>query len=221
MKLHQILETADDDRAIIALARAIWLKAVEAEREADDDASINMGTIGDFVETPLTDVHDIGVLIMDDALMDTIGTGVAFWDPDRDLIILRKSRIPDKRAQLDIAHELRHALDDMKSNYAATDSSRYSTAPAGKDPYLAQPAEINARFVEALNVLAAFMKRVVKENPLTAKQRALERLPELLQAKRITTVFPERDKSPQYKRLLRRAVDFINKEFAHLSPTMQ
>jgi hypothetical protein len=129
-----------------------------------------------------------------------------------------------------IAHELRHAMDDVKSGYKANQSDRYETPRnksyrrVTKDPhmgnlaYLAQPAEINARFIQVLNKLVdqnqiAALAKYPQDQITMRAERILKRA---MDTYNITHLFPEKEKSRDYKRLLKRGMDFITKELNHI-----
>jgi hypothetical protein len=153
------------------------------------------------------------------------------WDPNTDTIWINSERLSDLRLKVIrlISHELRHALDDMKSDYRASESDRYDTPknPAyrniKKDPYygnlsyLAKPSEINARFVEVLTLLSRTIARdFIQTGTRGLRDKAISDLYRFLETKKILNLFPEKEKSADYKRLLKRAVDFIDKEIAYL-----
>jgi hypothetical protein len=121
-----------------------------------------------------------------------------------------------------IAHELRHAMDDAKSLNRANQSTRYRTArkpehQVDKDgAYQAQPAEINARFIEALNVLTPVISKLANLEPAAFRNKMTAYLNKAFELKDIADYYPEKTASPHYKRLLQRAWAFIDKELAHV-----
>ena len=139
------------------------------------------------------------------------------------------------RMRTTITHELRHALDEYKSgsyppspkNKTPELTNRYFTPkkkehrkddPYSTAQYRAQPAEINARFTEVLDTLATrIIPRANKLSSDQARPKIMHDLNHLLIKYGIADLFPERTQSRDYKRLIKRAVDFIDKELAHLN----
>jgi hypothetical protein len=121
-----------------------------------------------------------------------------------------------------ISHELRHALDDFKSDHRAGSSEKYSTPKKrhqrrGKNLYLAQPSEINARFLQVLNSLVPIIKRAyLQKSPDKIKQEIVKNFYNLLNYYNISELFPEKEASRDYKRLIKRGMDFISKESEHV-----
>jgi len=163
-------------------------------------------------------------------------TIVGFWDSDPEVIVFNADYLDSNTLKSAATHELRHALDDYKSGFYASASERYDT-PRKKehrkdysnDPYATQlqkkqayhakPAEINARFAEVLHALSIQIAHIVKKpNNGPALQRAIKIFNHLLVTKHIAHLFPEKEHSGDYKRLVKRGVDFIQKELAHLQP---
>lgn len=155
------------------------------------------------------------------------------WDSESNTIIMNYEFIASNAIKSVITHELRHALDDYKSGFKANSSKRYST-PKNKEhrkdysddpyadnrlksrPYRAKPAEINARFSEVLQGLTAQVKHAAKKvRPENLRDAVLKTIPKLFDVKHIADLFPEKEKSRDYKRLMKRAADFVEKEVAY------
>lgn len=250
-----IIETTEEDRAIISLSTAIYKyiqKYAEEEHEYDnpDDEEaeiIRVGKIGQIFDTPLELLRDVNIQLMPDEAIarraakerkdpdvirdPTTNQIMGIWYNDKTMV-LNSDYIQSNEIKSIISHELRHALDDFKSDFKANNSNRYST-PKNKsfrkaisDPYLgnmkylAEPAEINARFVEVLHNMVPVIRRAMN---LTDQARArpyiMNQLKAELEKNRISELFPEKEKSSDYKRLMKRAMDFIEKEIAHVQQT--
>ena len=84
--------------------------------------------------------------------------------------------------------------------------------------YLSQPAEINARFVQVFNIMAKAIEVAVKKLPPEKVDAfIMKKLDEYMKHFHIAEIFPEGTKSKDYQRLMKRAMDFIQKEKAHLN----
>lgn len=234
-------ETTEEDRAIISLANAVYSHVRKYIDYIDPDATdpIDIGKIGDFADTPLDGFDTIKIeLQQGDALgrrtseanqeeyNGTEPSGV--WFNEGPTIALNSDNISSERIKSTIAHELRHALDDLKSEGRASSSSRYGT-PKKKEhrkkdpyseknyPYLAQPAEINARFNQVLDGLTDSISKNSSMDPKQLWDHEIKVLKRLFIAHNIAVLFPERTQSRDYKRLMKRAADFIQKEIKYIA----
>ena len=231
-----ILETADEDRAIISLADVIYKdlqQYADTELDYDETGVIHIGRIGDLFDTPIPGLDRVRLEITsDEAILDLArrlhgratpsDSHFGQWDPGENAISLNADYLSSNRMRSVIAHELRHAMDDMKSSNRANQSTRYRTArnPADRaDPdsaYGAQPAEINARFIEALNVLVPVIPKLAHLDTAAFRNKMTAYLNRAFELKDIADYYPEQTASPHYKRLLQRAWAFIEKELAHI-----
>lgn len=159
---------------------------------------------------------------------------LGFWDPNAEMVVLNIDYLDSNALKNAITHELRHALDDYKSGFKASRSERYSTPKKAehrkdysKDPfatsrqknqsYHAKPEEINARFSEVLHGLAFQIPRVLgREKPDQVRPKIMTAFNTLMSSRNIAHLFPEKERSRDYKRLVKRGVDFIEKELAYL-----
>lgn len=128
----------------------------------------------------------------------------AAYDPDTRTILVPKET---RQLESEIVHELRHALDDIKSSGKflqgrKTTSPRFSTS--ANSVYLSTPVEINARFTQAIH-------SIVKDLQGTSPSRA-----EIIQAikvefivQNITPFFPKKMADPDYRRLFTRALSYL------------
>jgi hypothetical protein len=172
----------------------------------------------------------------DSALLDRIrkenpkarDAPAGLWDANTRTIIFNADYLSTDFMKSTIAHELRHMLDDIKSEFRVAGSKRYST-PKDKeyrktknDPYapdmqyLAQPAEINARFVQVLNSLVPKIKRLSSQPKLVARDRLHKMLRYEMDVHDVAGMFRDKSNSRDYKRLLKRGADFIDKELEHV-----
>lgn len=241
-----IKETAEEDRAIISLAGPIYnLLQNYADQDLDFEdegqESIIVGKIGDFFDTPFEGIDNITIEIQSDAALlrrakrehpDTKDAPGGIWDANTKTLIFNSDYLSTGFMKSTIAHELRHMLDDIKSNFKVAASKKYSTPKdkrfrSGKSlpgekhlssasmSYLAQPAEINARFIQALNDLIPIIKRLSNLPNNQARAKLHRYLVGLMDKHQILDMFRDKDRSPDYKRLLKRGADFIDKELAH------
>jgi len=267
MRLQELflMESTDEDRAIISLASALWQKALKYKKpdrepehqyhdddfddddvpddfeEPEEDVIIKLGTIGKLLNTPLEILNPVKVQLQSDyglrkrvknedglEVMKEKGSYYGLWDPDKNTMTLNRDLIDEPAVRSAIAHELRHALDDYKSDFKAGTSTRYWT-PKDKsyrgvtdDPYLgnvdyiAKPGEINARFVETLNSMVPVIKKAVKDlEPEYLRSYILAQFKDALRHHSISHLFPEKEKSKDYKRLVNRGIEFMRKEVEH------
>lgn len=246
MKLLElfITETTEEDRAIISLSSAVYKHIQKYADYIDPNSSepLDVGKIDDFCTTPLDGIEDIHVILLQgDALralahkddvdsgdVETSGkTTLGLWDNTTPAIYLNSDLITSNSIKSTIVHELRHALDDLKSGGRASNSDRYRTPKKKehriKDPYMgnleykAQPAEINARFAQVLHSVTLAIERGSLKDLDSEKLHAfaMTTLKRALALYKITDLFPEKTQSRDYKRLIKRAVDFINKEVSY------
>lgn len=246
-----IHESSEEDRAIISLTGPIYnLLQNYADQDLDFEdegqETIIVGKIGDFFDTPFDGVDNITLEIQsDEALlrrMKKIDPKVknspnGLWDPNTKTIVFNSDYLSTPYMKSTIAHELRHMLDDVKSDFKAAGSNKYSlpkdkefrdkmrngeVIPAPRHSsgdsmsYLAQPAEINARFIQALDDLTPVIRRVATKFPFNQARDHLHKyFIGMLDRHHIRDMFREKDKSPDYKRLLKRGADYIDKELIH------
>jgi hypothetical protein len=232
---QRLVETTEEDRALISLSAAIYKKVLQYATTGSDDL-INIGAVGSLFDTPIPALNDINIDIQggeqyaERAGFTNAGNisdmeSLAFWDGPSNTIVLNSQYLGRDRMQTTITHELRHALDNVKSHSFPGNAKRYFT-PRNKqhrknDPfstaqYRAQPAEVNARFTEVLDKLTQVIpKRYATTEVSQLRPRIVHDLKQLLVKYEIADLFPEGTASPDYKRLLKRAYDFIKKEMAH------
>lgn len=210
--------------------------------EIEDDKPIKIGKIGNLFNTPLEALNHINIELQSDYGIrlrrkkeggreikkpdDEMVYGL--WYGDSDTIVLNKDFIGSNALRFVVTHELRHALDDVKSDYKANKADgRYSTPKKkehrvkkddkDKTPYHAEPAEINARFLEVMHGLVPVIRRAVKLPDTNPRDYATKEFFRLMDRFNISYLFPEKEKSKDYKRLVKRAMDFIEKEISYAS----
>lgn len=210
-----LLETTEEDRAIISLSETIW-KYIQRYGQLSDE--IRIGKIGDLFTTPLAALQNTSlVLSTNDTLADMLEVDDVVngtWDPTTNTIHLNVDRILLPVMRRTITHELRHALDNVKSRGKSDTSTRYN-APKTDDPHRSTLSELNARFVEVLHGIKVYVAHARKNNVPNPRQYALQGMYKLLDDKRITQFYPERTKSKEYQRFIKRAVDMVDKELKY------
>ena len=239
MRLQELflVETTEEDRAIISLSSAIYNHARKYIDYIDpnNDEPVEIGTIGDIVDTPLEYANNIKIeLQSSEGIKDRLEKGGSTVDRDKTTlgvwdngtIVLNADHLSNERIKSTIGHELRHALDDFKSGGITGYENRYNV-PKKKEhrkkdeygpnyPYLAKPSEINARFNQ---VLTALTDVIADQSDLPSDQLfdyAIKRLKLSFRHHKIAMLFPEKEQSKDYKQLVKRAVDFIQKEIKHV-----
>jgi hypothetical protein len=239
-------ETTEEDRALISLADSLYKHLQKfADQDLDydnDEETLPVGKIGQLFDTPLQGFDNIKIEIQSDiGLLERINDKRALegkkpifeapagvWYSGINTIVFNADYLSSDFMKSTVTHELRHALDDLKSEYRVSSSSKYST-PKKKsfrkvtnDPhmgnlaYLAQPAEINARFTQVLDDLVGKIKRVAQLPFGEARDKLHRQLKFGFDKHNISHLFPEKEKSRDYKRLMKRAADFIDKELQHV-----
>lgn len=195
------------------------------------DRPITIGSIGQLFDTPLPSLNKIIVQVQSDyGIRDRLKkeSGAVsikrpeeqvvygLWYGNTNTMVLNSDVISSKGMKSAITHELRHALDDVKSDYKTADMSIGYNKSSSKDhDYYSIPAEVNARFIEALHLVQQRMAELSSNNNLN-KEEILNYFYSLLEKKKISMLFPEKTASKQYRRLVKRGVDFINKEIGYL-----
>lgn len=243
MRLRELylIETTDEDRAIVSLGVSIYQYLQKYEPDNEPVKVGELGNIVDLTTSPLKCLSDVTLELLPEEMMyDELNSGgsnytnysgspVGFWDNIENVIKINKDKVNAKNLSSTISHELRHALDDIKSEGRASQSDRYFT-PKNKDighpddpytahlSYLAQPAEINARFVQVMKGVSIAIKTAHNKgmDAEQTKKFVMQKLKEFLQRYHFSDVFPEKTESKDYKRILKRAMDFIEKETAHI-----
>ena len=254
MRLQELFESTEEDRALISLSSAIYAQLkqyinVDQDYTDEDQELISLGKIGDLFDTPIGVLNNVSLELQggqpflrraeamagEDDLSFSGKIIMGIWDEKTNSAIFNLDYLDSDRMRTSITHELRHALDEYKSgsfppspkNKNPEKTNRYSVpkkkAHRKEDPYsnmqyLAQPAEINARFTEVLDTLATgIIPRASKLQPDQVRPKVMHDLNHLLTKYEIADLFPEKTQSRDYKRLIKRAVDFIDKELAHLN----
>lgn len=241
MRLQEIflIETTEEDRAIVSLASSIsdYLRKYE---DSEDTEVIKVGTIGDLFDTPLTILDPIKIeLDTHNGIMERMkkerpdevakenSEVIGIWYMHSKTVVFDKDYIDTYALKSIISHELRHALDDFKSGFKASTSKKYAT-PKDKanrkvtdDPYfgnvayLAEPAEINARFLEVMNQMVTQIRIIFKMSPEKIGPAIMQTFRQALEHYQIADLFPQKEKSKDYKQLIKRGMDFIQKEIQH------
>lgn len=132
-------------------------------------------------------------------------SAAAAYDPETKTIIVPRI---NKDLTSELVHELRHALDDIKSSGKFLQGRKTNT-PRSKnnDPrsaYLSLPLEINARFSQAIH---SIIKDLKGTNPTRKDIVDAIRVEFFVQS--ITPFFPDRMKDPAYRRLFSRALTYL------------
>lgn len=244
MRLQELflIETTEEDRAIISLSSAISDHLTRYENVKGNEV-IDVGTIGELFDTPIPILNPVNIQLetydgiekrmreeYPDDVAETDDEVVGIWYGHTKTLVVDRAYIGTQTMNSVLTHELRHALDDFKSKFRANDTSRKNSylTPKKKehrktinDPYfgdvkyLAQPAEINARFLEVLNQLVITIRQSNKLAPNKIRPIIMQEFKNMLGHYQIADLFPEKEKSKDYKRLIKRGLDFIEKELAH------
>ena len=229
-------ETVEEDHELIRIAKAVYPYIVPYIGSGSNEL-VNLGTISEMTGTTNEFLGSISVELLggdeyklrsvDHASGETpdkVRESIGFWDEDNNAIVFNIAHIGKTRITTAITHELRHALDDRKSG-------GFPASPKNKDPdkfnkyftpkknkhrnpateYIAQPAEINARFTEILHKLDNLIpKRQAVIPAAELHNRLMHDLNQLMITFEIANLFPEKQKSKEYKQLYKRAAKFID-----------
>jgi predicted SprT family Zn-dependent metalloprotease len=242
MRLQELFETTEDDREISRLSATIYNYIADNYGGMDvTDIPQDIGTVGDATGIKNSLLSDVNIKLVPDEVLkkrarteaekegkkidpymqkSTVGT----WHAYHHGIELNTDFLNSNALKSTIAHELRHALDDIKSgNWANAEGNRYTTPKkkehrvakddSDKTPYLAEPAEINARFMEVQHKLAEYIPRIYKKfKPEEIKPKILHYISRLFEEYRIAQLFPEKTESRDYKQLMKRVMAFASAE---------
>lgn len=207
----------------------------------DEDYPQDIGTIGQLFDTPLDILNPVRLELQsdygirqrikreDESDKQILKPGsddiLGLWYSDSKTIVLNKDYLESPSLKSAVSHELRHALDDFKSDFRANKPNTKYTKPKIKsirklsdkdDPHglkiLAEPAEINARFSQVLHAMTPVIARSVKLDPYYADRLIKNQLNNELDRYLIADFFPHKQNSKEYKRFIKRAMDFVQKE---------
>lgn len=248
MRILELFESSEEDRALISLSSAI-LDTTAPYRDDASTALVNIGKIGDLFDTSIPGLNHVSISVAGgdvflkhydpdaDLTKDWAGkVPHAFWDEATHEIVLNKDLLTTHRMKTTITHELRHALDEFKSKSYPGGGAQYfrprkkshrkeyrdvkgdlTSDSRNRIPYLAQPAEINARFIEILHQLSIIIpKRYASVTPNLIKKQLTHDFKNLLAKYEIADLYPEKTTSKHYQRLVKRAYDFMEKEMKHV-----
>jgi hypothetical protein len=241
MRLQELFETTTDDRNISQISTELYSylqkNFADTDIDFDDNETYGVGRLGEILDLPSeSPFRNVPLVLKTDEQMtkDVFGTqqnfdpynpkqAIGAWEPNTRTIELNIDFLGSNKLKTTISHELRHALDDIKSGGKASTSTRYSTPkkkehrkpPDGyeSDTYLAMPAEINARTMEIQQELSKIIPMVYKKlAPEEIKPRIRKSINDLLLKHQIAILFPERTASKDYKRILSRLTAYANEE---------
>lgn len=234
-----LLETTEEDRAIVSMAKSIhrYLKDNWSNFEPETDDPEVVGSIGQLFDIPFDgkikkDFNSILIQLQSDYGIRErrkTETGarvtqspnkeniIGLWYYDRKLIVLNLDYLGTKKLTSVITHELRHALDTFKSegrsDIFGTSYNRPLTTTGNEyQDYRSQPTEINARFSQVLEYMVRNIPEVIKQSPENYKKLIEKMFFSALDHYNIADLFPEKHQSRAYKRLIKRGMDFIQKE---------
>lgn len=228
MRIQEIiLETTEDDRSISTLAARLRKRVIAFA--ADKPRGGVIGKLAELVNgTPLESMAGVTLQVLPNSLFykslgdpekdPKAGSVHGFWDPDRNRIVLNLRHVQALSLSKTIAHELRHALDDIKSDYRASDpDNRYGKHPEGS---LYQPDEINARYAESMHIAILKIGKLAREG--WTKTELMSELPEIIEfafkANLITHVMPTRYSDRAYRHLVSRAYRLLSAEIDRKFP---
>lgn len=238
MRLQEIflIETTEEDRAIVSLAQTLSknlrkYKDVSSDTGIKTDEPITIGKLGDMFDLALQILGPVTIKLQSNKGIkrnwESYGNHVesgttiyGIWFNNDNSIVMNMDKIGTTSFITSLTHELRHALDDFKSGYEANKQGGRYSVPRKKEHRddialnsLAEPAELNARFLEVLHTLIVQIKQAVKIMPIDqVRSYVLSQLSDTLDYYHISEFYPEKHHSKHYKRLIKRSADLIDKE---------
>lgn len=243
MKITDLLqETSSHDRAVVSLSIAIISHLRKKYGDAQGRSVIKVGRIGDIFNTPLSILDSVSLELHNsedinkynpdlDTKEDPDAITFGVWVPSENMIVMNSDYLSTNKLVTVMSHELRHALDDYISGFRAGSSKRYDMPrkkehrkvdPYNPDtPYLAKPAEINARFLEVMHRLTSRMNQLSKRKDIDLFDSAINEFKNLLDKEQISQLFPEGTKNRNYRRLFSRGVQFIKHETDYILTKQQ
>lgn len=145
--------------------------------------------------------HPLYITFNDEQYVDEGDAGV--FMPDLWMVNIMADKIQKIKKSVGsvILHELQHALDDLKSNGALLNARAYYGPTDDHAAYMAHPAEINARFSQALWMLASNFEKIPRNQVYPAIDKVFARYK--LNAESIPN-------PKEHKRLVVRAYKFLD-----------
>lgn len=207
MKLRELFESSRDQQTIehlsgLATAGLAAIKdSLDGDSIVDDQEPQSVGTIGTLAGLRATQDPLYTRLLAVPVTVEDLGDDHAegAWNGVRLAIDYGlASGIRQGNLASVFSHELQHALDDYKS------SGRYKSGSQSTGPTRTQPIEINARFTQALAYIKNKYVRAgrLSVKPMVAINDAFEQF-------KLNAAFPNRMADPGYKRLVTRAIAYI------------
>lgn len=227
MKILKLLEMAQEDSALITIAKALGSylssKTIRIKWEEDkNNGQLLLGNIerslrGTGLE-PLLDKFPEPFRRITLGFRDMTNADIGgHWNANKRSIFINPRDLESEDASYrltnTLVHELRHALDDFKSGFVANTSQKYTKqsklAADENTAYLSQPNEMNARYAEALHYLSPAIEKWKQTPPSTDELH--KTVVYALKQHHIAQLFPEKERSPQYRRFINRIIDYIQK----------
>jgi hypothetical protein len=203
MRIADLLtETVQDDRAITHIAAQLTQHAKHSPEDFETSSPIS-----DLIDIDITDpaIEKLMSIKVEFGHTGSISTGGIYKHPSNTIKInseFLSMQLWD-RIETNLVHELRHALDDIKSAgklYRGKYLPQYRTATDSTDTNSA-PSEINARLSQAQHLM---MNRI-KQLPDTPDSAQLNRLIfDCLKQFDLVGYFPDGTADPAFKRLVSR-----------------
>lgn len=127
----------------------------------------------------------------------------AAYDPDTRTILVPRT---EKNLVSDLVHELRHALDDIKSGgkFLQGKTNVPLSTKSTASTYLSLPLEINARFSQAIH---SIVKDLSGTDP--SREEIVQAIKVEFIARDITKFFPGKLNDPMFRRLFTRALTYL------------
>jgi hypothetical protein len=206
MRITDLLtETVQDDRALVSIASEITQYVKENPEEFETGSSAV--PVADLIDIDITDpaIEKLMSIKVEFGHTGSISTGGIYKHPSKTIKInseFLSMQLWD-RIETNLVHELRHALDDIKSAgklYRGEYLPQYRTATDPDDSNSA-PSEINARLSQAQHLM---MDRI-KQLPNTPSSAELNQIIfDCLDKFDLVDHFPNGTADPAFKRLVSR-----------------
>lgn len=234
-----LIETAGEDRSLVMISKIIseYLEDKKSyfrskiKKSIYDNKYTSIGSIEKLIyrvspsnsSNILSNLPDNfgSVKLSLKELKDTDGSYEGQWAPDYNTIYLHTDYIISNpvdtyKLRTYLMHELRHALDDHKkkgepNKYVNARASNVDSIDKSEDfiKYQNSPSEINARYGQAIASIDSQLDSAFWKEGVYDSKSIYALVLSKFKKYHIAYLFPEKTESKEYKRLVRRAVDYI------------
>lgn len=211
MRLCEITESAEDTSELVTIATEIArgvLAHADSLRDRDhigrvSDYTTAMNNLpAEFYRTEIKMSSKLGDLNAQETIIYSGGKPQIEIKLSTELLDGEEDEVIST-----ITHELRHALDDAKSEFRMKDrTNKYTKPKAGDDSgYWSKPFEINARITQAMHELA----RQIQTNGLDEEEPLEQQIDTYLSINQVGKYLKGGKNSKDYKRAVNRVYTYL------------